>query len=156
MKIRRAEQKDIPRIHALLQQVEMVHHRARPDLFRNGGRKYTDEQLIDILADDSRPVLVAADEDDLLLGYAFCIFQQHPDDNILTDIRTLYLDDLCVDEAHRGEHIGAALYQAVLDHARTHGCYNVTLNVWAGNDSAKRFYETRGMHPQKYGMEVIL
>ncbi len=154
--IRRAEPKDMPRINELLMQVELVHHRARPDLFRHGGRKYTEEQLAAILADDSRPVLVAADADDRLMGYAFCIFQQHPDDNILTDIKTLYLDDLCVDEALRGQHIGGALYQAVLEYARANDCYNVTLNVWAGNDRAQQFYESRGMHPQKIGMETIL
>lgn len=156
MKIRRAEKKDMPRIDELLLQVEMVHHNARPDLFHNGGRKYNDQQLEEIIADDSRPILVAADENDCLMGYAFCIFQQHLDDNILTDIKTLYLDDLCVDEKYRGQHIGGALYQAVLDYAKEHGCYNVTLNVWAGNDTAYQFYLSRGMHPQKYGMETIL
>ena len=42
----------------------------RPDLFKNGGRKYTDEELAAILADDTRPVLAAVDENDRLLGYA--------------------------------------------------------------------------------------
>lgn len=42
MLIRRAEERDIPRIHELLAQVAQVHHTGRPDLFRAGGRKYTD------------------------------------------------------------------------------------------------------------------
>ena len=79
MKIRWAETRDMPRINELLMQVELVHHNIRPDLFRNGGRKYTNEQLAAIIADDARPILVAVDENDYLLGYAFCIFQQHPD-----------------------------------------------------------------------------
>lgn len=156
MKIRRAEEKDIERIHELLYQVCLVHHRGRPDLFRYGARKYTDEQLMEILKDEGRPVLVAVDGQDLVLGYAFCIFQQHPEDNILTDIRTLYLDDLCVDENLRGRHIGSFLYQAVLDFAKEHQCYNVTLNVWSCNESAMRFYEACGLKPYKVGMEQIL
>ena len=156
MNIRRAQEKDLPRIHALLAQVEDVHHRGRPDLFKSGARKYSDEQLATILTDDTRPVFVACDEQDQVLGYAFCIFQQHRDDNILTDIRTLYIDDLCVDEACRGQHIGRALYEAVLAYAREHGCYNVTLNVWAGNDRAQGFYESCGFKPLKTGMEIIL
>lgn len=156
MKIRRAETRDMPRINELLMQVELVHHNIRPDLFRNGGRKYTNEQLAAIIADDARPILVAVDENDYLLGYAFCIFQQHPDDTILTDIKTLYIDDLCVDETCRGQHIGRALYEAVLAYAREHGCYNVTLNVWYGNESAQRFYESCGFRTQKTGMEIIL
>lgn len=156
MKIRRAEEKDIERIHELLYQVCLVHHRGRPDLFQYGARKYTDEQLMEILKDEGRPVLVAVDGQDLVLGYAFCIFQQHLEDNILTDIRTLYLDDLCVDENLRGGHIGSLLYQAVLDFAREHHCYNVTLNVWSCNESAMRFYEACGLKPYKVGMEQIL
>lgn len=156
MKIRRAETCDMPRIDELLMQVELVHHKARPDLFKNGGRKYTDEELAAIIADDKRPILVAVDDNNRLLGYAFCIFQQYLDNTIMTDIKTLYIDDLCVDEACRGQHIGCALYEAVLAYAREHGCYNVTLNVWSGNDNAQRFYESCGLKPQKIGMEVIL
>ena len=155
--IRRAEEKDIPQILELLVQVCMVHHNGRPDLFKGPATKYTDEQLKEIFADDSRPVFVLTDEaDEHVLGYAFCIFQQHVNDNILTDIRTLYIDDLCVDEEQRGRHIGKQLYDHVLAFARTAGCYNVTLNVWASNESAKRFYEHCGLVPQKYGMETIL
>lgn len=156
MKIRRAETCDMPRIDELLMQVELVHHKARPDLFKNGGRKYTDEELAAIIADDKCPILVAVDDNNRLLGYAFCIFQQYLDNTIMTDIKTLYIDDLCVDEACRGQHIGCALYEAVLAYAREHGCYNVTLNVWSGNDNAQRFYESCGLKPQKIGMEVIL
>ena len=156
MKIRRAETCDMPRIDELLMQVELVHHKARPDLFKNGGRKYTDEELAAIIADDKRPILVAVDDNNRLLGYAFCIFQQYLYNTIMTDIKTLYIDDLCVDEACRGQHIGRALYEAVLAYAREHGCYNVTLNVWSGNDNAQRFYESCGLKPQKIGMEVIL
>ena len=156
MNIRMAEEKDIPRIHELLSQVAMVHHRGRPDLFKCGQRKYTDDQLRDILRDPKRPIFAAADEDDRLLGYAFCIFQQYVNHNIMTDIKTLYIDDLCVDEACRGQHIGTALYRHVLDFAREQGCYNVTLNVWSCNESAMKFYQKCGLKPQKVGMEVIL
>lgn len=156
MKVRMASEKDIERIHELLSQVAMVHHKGRPDLFKYGQRKYTDDQLKEILKDESRPIFAAVDENDCLQGYAFCVFQQHLNDNILTDIRTLYIDDLCVDESRRGMHIGKTLYAAVLDFAREHGCYNVTLNVWSCNESAMKFYQSCGLKPQKVGMEVIL
>lgn len=157
MKIRRAQEMDMDRINELLRQVCMVHHIGRPDLFKgNNNRKYTDSQLLEIIHDDQRPIFVAADESEHVLGYAFCIFQQHLDDNILTDIKTLYIDDLCVDEAIRGQHIGKRLYESVLEFARAQGCYNVTLNVWSCNETAMRFYEKCGLKPQKVGMETIL
>jgi len=156
MNIRRAQEKDIERINKLLFQVNLIHHNGRPDLFKYGTRKYTDEQLREIIKDDKRPILVASDEHDNVLGYAFCIFQQHVNDNILTDIKTLYIDDLCVDETLRGRHIGRMLYEAVLDFAKEHKCYNVTLNVWSCNESAMKFYESCGLVPYKVGMEKIL
>jgi len=105
---------------------------------------YTDEELLGIVADDSRPVFAAVDDSGEMLGYAFCVLEQHVDHHILTDIRTLYIDDLCVDETCRGQHIGKALYEHVLAFARSVGCYNVTLNVWACNEGARRFYEVHG------------
>ena len=74
----------------------------------------------------------------------------------MTDIKTLYIDDLCVDETMRGHHIGRMLYEAALDFAREHGCYNLTLNVWSCNESAMNFYHSCGLKPQKVGMEIIL
>lgn len=153
--IRRASARDIPAVGRLLYQVHKVHSDARPDLFKPGARKYTDEELTRILADDRTPVFVA-ERDGAVLGYAFCVHQQHLGSNSLTDIKTLYIDDLCVDEASRGLHVGRALYDHVLGYARACGCYNVTLNVWAGNEGAHRFYEKVGMKPQKFGMETIL
>ncbi len=153
--IRRAEKRDIPQIGKLLEQVNRVHYEGRPDLFRLG-RKYTDEELEEILGDAERPILVFADENDLVCGYAFCIFQQHKDSHLMTDVRTLYIDDLCVDETMRGKHVGRELYEAVVAFAKENGCYNLTLNVWSCNEGAIRFYEACGLRPQKIGMEQIL
>lgn len=156
MKIRRAQTGDIPRLGELLVQVCRVHSQGRPDLFRAGGRKYSDQQLRSLLEDPDRPVLVAADGADRALGYAFCVLQRCRGEGALRDMTTLYLDDLCVDEACRGQHVGRALYQAAVELARSAGCYNLTLNVWACNDSARRFYEKCGLRVQKIGMETIL
>ena len=123
---------------------------------RELAKKYTDEELKAIIHDDSRPIFTAVDESGTVLGYAFCIFQQHIDDIILTDIKTLYIDDLCVDEEIRGKHIGKQLYERVLSFAKEQGCYNVTLNVWSCNESAMKFYQACGLVPQKVGMEKIL
>ena len=156
MYIRRAKTTDINGINNLLSQVLEVHHKGRPDLFKTGVKKYTDQELVEIIEDDSRPIFCAVDEDENILGYAFCIFQQYKNSNILTDIKTLYIDDLCVDEKIRGQRIGRALYEYVLNFAARNGCYNVTLNVWSCNESAMKFYEKMNMKPQKIGMEVIL
>lgn len=155
MLIRRAEKRDISQIKDLLRQVCTVHYNGRPDLFKNGATKYTDHQLIQMVQDDKRPIFVAVDDRDKVLGYVFCIFEQHIDSNILTNVKTLYIDDLCVDENLRGQHIGRKLYDYSVDFAKKSGCYNLTLNVWSCNMSAMKFYESCGLKPQKVHMETI-
>ena len=89
MNIRRAELKDMSGINHLLRQVLMVHHNGRPDLFKAGAKKYTDEQLAELIKDDKKPIFVCVDEAENVLGYAFCVWQQHVNNEILTDIKTL-------------------------------------------------------------------
>lgn len=156
MTIRPAAERDIPRLGALLLQVCRVHHNGRPDLFRDGARKYTDEQLRTLLTDDTRPILVAVDAQDVVCGYAFCVIQQADVHPALTPVRTLYLDDLCVDEACRGQHVGTQLYEAVVALARARGCYNLTLHVWNCNPHAMRFYESLGLTCRQMEMETLL
>lgn len=156
MYIRNARIQDIPGLNKLLHQVLMVHHNGRPDLFKPGATKYSDEELVDIIQNPKTPIFVAVDENEEVLGYCFCIHQQHLNNNILTDIKTLYIDDLCVEEHLRGQHIGSQLYEYVKEYAKINGYYNITLNVWSLNDSAMHFYKKCGLLPQKVGMEEIL
>ena len=150
-----AQEKDVDRMLELLKQVNLVHHEGRPDLFKVN-TKYSKEQLKNIINDVNTPILVATNQDDVLMGYAFCIFKQHKNDSILIDIKTLYIDDLCVDENCRGQHIGKNLYNAVVSFAKDNNCYNLTLNVWNCNPNAMKFYEACGLVPQKITMEKIL
>ena len=143
--VRRAEKKDIPRILELLVQVDMVHHKGRPDIFKGPATKY-----------DATPVFVFEDESGKVQGHAFCIHKQFVGDSVLTDIKTLYIDDICVEETMRGKRIGKSLYEHVIAYAREKGYYNVTLNVWWCNPAARKFYESLGMVPQKIGMEKVL
>lgn len=154
--VRKATEKDIPRLLELLVQVDMVHHNGRPDIFKGPATKYSGQELEEILKDDSAPVFVFVDEADIPLGHAFCMHRQVVGSSVMTDVKTLYIDDICVDESARGRHIGKALYDHVIAYAKEQGCYNVTLNVWTCNPSAMKFYEAMGMTPQKIGMEKIL
>ena len=155
MQIRFAKMEDIPAMIRLLKQVGRVHYDGRPDIFRADAQKYDEQALAALLQDKNRPILVA-EEAGSVEGYAFCILQNTQNDPVLQDRLTVYIDDLCVDETCRGGGIGKALYGAVLDYAKGLGAYNVTLNVWAENKSALKFYEKMGLLPQKYGMETVL
>ena len=155
MRIRNAGLRDIPAIIDLLQQVGQVHHEIRPDIFRAGAQKYNESALAEIISDPTRPIFVAV-EGSFVRGYCFCIHEDTQGDSVLTDRRELYIDDLCVDEKYRGRGVAKALYAHVVDYARDCGCTSITLNVWEGNDNARRFYELAGMTPRKTYMEMKL
>ena len=153
--VRHAETGDIPAILELLVQVDMVHHNGRPDLFKGPATKYSAEELEQILADEETPVFVCTDGQDRVVGHGFCVMQ-HSGGRLMVEHTTLYIDDICVDETARGQGVGRALYDPILDYAREKGCYNVTLNVWNCNPGAMAFYEKLGLAPYKVGMEKIL
>ena len=155
MNIRKAEVRDIPGMIELLKQVGQVHHEIRPDIFRAGAQKYNEAALAEILADPTRPIFVAV-EGDFVLGYCFCIHENTQGDPVLTDRRELYIDDLCVDVNRCGQHIVSILCDHATAYAKEIGCAFLTLNVWEGNDNARRFYELAGMTPRKTYMEMKL
>ena len=153
--IRLANETDIPRLEDLLYQVHGLHAEGRPDIFIPGCKKYTADQLREILADPvSTPVFVAI-ADGVLVGYCFCIRQVQTAAS-MQKITTLYIDDLCVDAAMRGKGFGKVLYDHAVEYARINGYYNLTLNVWACNPAAMRFYKKCGLSVQKVGMELLL
>lgn len=153
--IRKAKNEDIPAIGKLLYQIHKVHSDLRPDIFKSGVRKYTDEELAVILTDEKRPIFTAV-RDGEVVGYSFCIFKELKNDGSMVDQKILYIDDLCVDENARGCGIGTLLYEYVVEYARECACNAVTLNVWADNTSALRFYEKIGLKVRCLTMEKIL
>lgn len=155
MEIRFAQSKDIPAILNLLRQVGEVHHQGRPDLFRNGCQKYSASQILAMLENTDEPILIAEEKGEVL-GYCFCMVKDFSLDSVMANYKTLYIDDLCIHEDHRGQKIGEKLYEAACKYARHRKCYNITLNVWCCNPGAVKFYEKMGLKPQKIGMEILL
>ena len=156
MIIRKAKEKDLNRINELLFQVAKIHADGRPDIFKTATKKYTDDELISIINNDLSPVFVAVDDSEYVLGYAFCIYQITQNSLLLQDRKTLYIDDICVDENARGGHIGKSLYDYVVAFAEQNGFDSITLNVWSLNGGAYKFYEKCGMTPLKITMEKRL
>lgn len=156
MMIRKAEERDIPRIMELLGQVLQIHADIRPDIFIPGTTKYTADELTELLKNEKNPIYVAANEADICVGYAFCQLREQPFSNNMVPFKSLFIDDLCVDQQARGQHIGERLFEYVKKEAKQKGCYEVTLNVWTGNISAEKFYEKMGMKTKEKQMEYIL
>ena len=155
MNIRRAESRDIPGMIALLYQVGEVHHVIRPDIFRDHAQKYDENALAELLSDEKKPIFVA-DDGGFVAGYCFCQIRDYAGSTVQAGRKELYIDDLCVDENRRGQHVGSVLYDHAVAFAKEIGCDFLTLNVWCGNDSAMKFYENAGLTPRHIMMETKL
>ena len=156
MQIRRADENDIPEVLRLLSQVLEVHAKIRPDIFIPGTTKYGRDDLAEMFSDDDRPVYVAVSDDQSALGYVFCQIREPSGSPTMIPRRTLFIDDLCVDERARGQHVGSALFDHAVSEAKRLSCGEVTLNVWEGNDAAVEFYRAKGMKPRETCMEYML
>ena len=154
MTIRTATKPDIEGILALLSQVLEIHAEIRPDIFKSGTTKYTRDELQEILDDESRPVYVATDGDNTILGYAFCVLKSVDFVTTIHPGKTLFIDDFCVDASARGRGIGKELFDYAKERAKALGCKDITLAVWEGNSGAREFYRKMGMTPKETIMEI--
>ena len=154
--VRQAQQKDAESIHRILYQVNDVHAKGRPDIFKSGGIKYDTEETEKLIADPEKEVYVCLSEEDEVIGYLIGWIEVTEEDTSRQSRKTFYIDDLCVDEKSRGQHAGAALYEYAVCMAKEKGCDSITLNVWECNASARKFYEKMGLVPLKTTMEKVL
>lgn len=154
MPIRKANTTDIPVLMRFLEQILLVHHQARPDIFKDSGSKYSPKELENLMSQESTPIFVYENEVGQVLGHLFITIKENQS-SVLNPIKTLFIEDLCVDENARGQKIGEQLYQFAENFAQEIGCYNLTLNVWNDNAGALRFYERLGLKPQETVMERI-
>lgn len=155
MEILMAQDAHIPGILTLLRQVCEVHHHIRPDIFQSSAVKYTSEEITAILADEIRPIFVA-EEGGKVVGYCFCQLRNYDGTGVSTCRRELYIDDLCVEESHREQHVGTVLLDHAVAFAKAKNCQFLTLNVWCGNEKALKFYEHAGLTPRNMTMETKL
>lgn len=153
--IRCADISDKKRIGELLYQVHELHAKARPDIFKSGARKFSEEELELRLRDSKNPVFVYEDEDGVC-AYVMCIYESTKDKEYMHKRKVLFIDDLCVDASKRGLGIGEKLYRYVVNIARENKCSSVSLHVWNDNKSALKFYERLGMQAKYTEMEEIL
>ena len=156
--VRRAIPDDYEVIGRLLGEILKQHQSGRPDLFEADADisgKYTRGEFDELLA-DKKTVIFSAVSGGEVVGYLICKIIVERENHVLKNIKTLYLDDLCVDESHRHSGAGRLLMSAAEEYARENGFHNITLNVWEFNENAKAFYKHLGYGTQRREMEKIL
>ena len=154
MKIRAAIRDDFHDIHRLLMEVHQLHHKNRPDVYRDGD-PMTKEDFLDVL-ENQRAFLLIAEIDGTVAGYCTVTIRDPRENPLLVPHRVAYMEELCVDMKYRRRKIGERLMKAAEDEARKKGAEKMELMVWAFNNAAVEFYRKMEMSTRCCIMEKYL
>ena len=92
-----------------------------------------------LIASPSHDMLLALDDNDEILGIATLSIIMGP---IVR--RVAYLEDFVTDKDHRGQGVGSALWDAMLDWAKEKHCTELCFTSGHGREPAQAFYLHKG------------
>jgi ribosomal protein S18 acetylase RimI-like enzyme len=117
------------------------------------GEALAEEQTATLLPDgkstDGMFIVMAEVEEIGPVGYAWLALK-------CPEAAIAWIYDIAIDEEHRGKGYGRALLNGLEEVAREHGLESIALNVFAGNDYARRLYERAGYKPTSIHMSKRL
>lgn len=93
----------------------------------------------DLISSDYHDMLIAYDDNDAIIGIATLSIIMGP---IVR--RTAYLEDFVTDQNYRGQGVGSALWDAMLDWARSKDCTELNFTSGQGREAAHAFYKHKG------------
>jgi GNAT superfamily N-acetyltransferase len=102
----------------------------------------------DLLIEPGTEAYVAVEE----VGTPLGLVAIHPDADYFTGHPRAYVDILVVAPEVEGRGVGRALMEHAEAWARAHRCREVVLDVFAGNEAARAFYERCGYRPDHIRM----
>ena len=142
MIIRALRAEDYAAYHALMLQVHRLHVDNRPDCYVDCD-PFDREYYLAMLADE-KIITAAAEADGQVIGLAVVRMRITPPGTPMQPRRVAFIDDVVVDENHRGRGVGTALLQHVRNLDALRSADSVELMVWAFNTAAMRMYEKAG------------
>ena len=93
----------------------------------------------DLIESDSHDMLLAYDDEGTIIGIATLSIIMGP---IVRKIA--YLEDFVTDANLRGQGIGSALWDAMIDWAKAKNCTELNFTSGHGREAAQEFYKKRG------------
>ena len=154
MSVRLAKENDLDRVNELRRQVNDLHVKGRPDIFKPGFPKELSDHVYTIWS-DPRQRIVVCERDGVISGYAVLNHITRPETPFMTERDYLDIDEFCVDEAYRRTGVGTELMQFIRSYAEELGFSRIELNMWEFNADALAFYEEIGFTTYRRYMEWI-
>ena len=152
--IRAAGRQDAPAIRRMLQELDALHARIRPDVFQT----CTNSEQLDARAfrfvDQDDAELFVADIEESCVGLAFVRVSPNPAAPMFRPGDRALIDDLFVEARHRRTGIARLLLERVSKWARSRGISSLGINVWNANGSGVSFFTSFGFVPRCQQMEL--
>lgn len=96
------------------------------------------EWFDELIASNHHDMLLAIDDNDKIIGIATLSIIMGP-----IARKIAYLEDFVTDESVRGQGVGSALWQAILDWAAEKGCLELNFTSGQGREAAWKFYQKK-------------
>lgn len=124
------------------------HLNGRPDIFRKKDRKEFIQEIIDIINDNNKKILVIDNNEEIIGFIIFQIKNKHA--------KKVYIDQLIIKENQRGKGLGKLLINEIEQLAKKENCKRIEFDCWAFNNNAFEMYKHLGYKEQliKFEKEV--
>ena len=155
MNVRLAEEKDLSRVNELRKQVNDLHVKGKPEVFKAG---FSSElrDYIQLIRKDPEQEIVVAEKDGTICAFAVIHHISRPENPFMYERDFLDIDEFCVDEKYRRQGAGSALVRFIRDFAKEKGFHRIELNMWEFNQEALAFYEAAGFTTFRRYMEMFI
>lgn len=150
--LEKATPEDRDGVNALAMEVHSLHVAWRPDIYEMPRELYPPERFQEGLEAGS---LYVARQENSVVGYAAIKIRDYNWTGMVTR-RVLFVDEICVTQAHRRQGVGRAMMAAIRELARDKDCTDIQLGVYPQNREAVAFYEACGFSLQSVTMSAKL
>lgn len=155
MIIRFAEYGELERVNELRKQVNELHVKGRPDIFKPGFPEELEAHVYDIFRDPMQKIAVC-EEDGVIRAFAVLHHIVKPETPFMFERELLDIDEFCVDESFRRRGAASEMISFIREYALKEGFAKVELNMWEFNKDALAFYEAAGFVTYRRYMELPL
>ena len=155
MEVRLAEKNELERVNELRKQVNDLHVKGKPDVFKPG---FSEElrDFINVIWEDPEQDIIVAVEQGKICGFAIVHHINKPENPFMYERDFLDVDEFCVDEAARRKGVATELMTYIKTYAKDKGFHRIELNMWEFNQGALAFYEAAGFETFRRYMEIMI
>ncbi|MBQ9928603.1 MAG: GNAT family N-acetyltransferase [Lachnospiraceae bacterium] len=150
--VRFAEEKDLERVNELRAQVNDVHVKGRPDIFKPGFCQELKDVVYEMCNDENKNIIVA-ERDGTVCGMVCVEYIIKPESPYNLERKFYHIVEVAVDEAFRRQGVAREMFEFIKKDAKERGFTRIELDVWGFNESAQEFYESVGFKTFRRFME---